>query len=86
MLANALAEPIVAPLLGLGLAAGVLHPLLPAASAGIAWLNGWCAAYLVAVARAVARLPQAQVSSARALALLALAGRAWLCARRSPRG
>ena len=86
VLANALAEPIVAPLLGLGLAAAVLHPLLPAASAGIAWLNGWCAAYLVAVARAVARLPQAQVSSARALLLLLVAGGAVAVALRRGTG
>ena len=33
----------------------------------IAWLNGWCAAYLAGCARLVGGLPGAQVRSGRAL-------------------
>jgi competence protein ComEC len=77
VLANALAEPAVGPLLALGLLAALLHPVVPAASLALAWLNGWCAAYLAAVARAVAALPNARTTSSRAIAvglLAALAG------------
>jgi competence protein ComEC len=71
--ANALAAPAVAPLLGLALAAAAVAPFSTGAAAALAWLNGWCAAYLVAVARLVGGLPFAQVRSTRALLLL-LAG------------
>jgi competence protein ComEC len=69
--ANALAAPVVAPLLGLALLAAVIAPVLPAAAAMLAWTNGWCAAYLVACARIVGGLPVAQVRSTRAAAALA---------------
>jgi competence protein ComEC len=65
--ANALAAPVVGPLLGLGLAAAALHPLAPSAAAAAAWLNGWMAAYLAGCARAVAALPGAQITSGRLL-------------------
>ena len=71
--ANALAAPAVAPMLGLALAAGAVAPFSASAAAALAWLNGWCAAYLVAVARLVGGLPIAQVKSTRALLVL-LAG------------
>jgi competence protein ComEC len=71
--ANALAAPAVVPLLGLALAAAAVAPLSASAAAAFAWLNGWCAAYLVAVARLVGGLPVAQIRSTRALAAL-LAG------------
>ena len=72
--ANALAAPVVAPLLGLALAGVAVEPLSGAAAATLAGLNSWCAAYLVAVARTVGGLPFAQVTSTRALlALLGLA-------------
>jgi len=71
--ANALAAPVVVPLLGLALAAAVLAPLSPAATAALAWLNGWCAAYLVLVARVVGGLPFAQITTTRSLLSL-LAG------------
>ena len=85
--ANALAAPAVVPLLGLALAAAAIEPLSPAAATLIAWLNGWCAAYLAACARLVGGLPFAQVRSVRAVALLAMcmlvgAAYAW---RRWPR-
>jgi len=71
--ANALAAPAVAPLLGLALAAAAVAPFSAGAAAALAWLNGWCAAYLVAVARLVGGLPIAQIQSTRALLVL-LAG------------
>ena len=71
VLANALAAPVVAPLLGLALAATALAPLLPGAAAALAWANGWLAAYLAACARLVGGLPYAEATSRGALALLA---------------
>jgi competence protein ComEC len=68
--ANLLAAPAVAPLLALALAATALAPLSPSAAAALAWLNGWCAAYLATVARLVGGLPFAQIRSTRALFLL----------------
>jgi competence protein ComEC len=75
--ANALAAPAVVPLLGLALLATLVAPIAPAAAGALAWLDGWCAAYLAACARAIASLPLAQVTSGTgALVLLALAGAA----------
>ena len=71
VLANALAEPVMPPLLGFGLASAVLHPVLPGVAASLTWVNGWLAAYLAWCARVVSALPHAQVSSGRALLLLA---------------
>jgi competence protein ComEC len=68
--ANALAVPVVAPLLGLGLVCAALHPLVPSAAAALAWVNGWLAAYLAASARLVAAVPGAQLTSGVAAALL----------------
>jgi len=68
--ANALAAPVVVPLLGLALAAAAMAPLSPATAASLAWLNGWCAAYLVAVARLIGGLPIAQIRSTRHLLVL----------------
>lgn len=84
--ANALAAPAMPALLGLAFASAVVAPVSPPAAAAIAWLNGWCAAYLAACARIVGGLPGAQVSSTRGLlvvlAVTALAGayawRKWL--------
>jgi competence protein ComEC len=80
--ANALAAPVVAPLLGLALGAAVLHPLFPAGAAGLAWLGGLCAAYLTACARLIGGLPFAQVRADWATAFmlawgLASAAYAW---------
>jgi competence protein ComEC len=68
---NALAAPVVAPILGLALGCSALHPLFPSAAAALAWVNGWLAAYLAAVARLFGGLPHAQVASWKALAALA---------------
>jgi competence protein ComEC len=70
--ANAAAAPVVAPLLGLGLSAAALHPVLPEAAVALAWVNGWLAAYLAACARFFGGLPHAQLTSWRALAALAV--------------
>jgi competence protein ComEC len=82
--ANALAAPAVVPLLGLALTAAAVAPFSGGAAAMIAWVNGWCAAYLVAVARAVGGLPIAQITSTRAL-LIVLAGALLFCAYAWPR-
>jgi competence protein ComEC len=71
--ANALAAPVVAPLLGLALATAALAPVAPSAAAALAWVNGWCAAYLAGCARFVGGLPGAQIRSGRAAATLAAA-------------
>ena len=72
--ANALAAPVVAPLLGLGLVTAVVAPVSTAAAAALAGLNGWLAAYLAGCARLVGGLPGATVSSGRGLTgLVALA-------------
>jgi competence protein ComEC len=68
---NALAAPVVAPILGLALGCSVLDPLFPSAAAALAWVNGWLAAYLAAIARLFGGLPHAQVASWKALAALA---------------
>jgi competence protein ComEC len=70
---NALAAPVVAPLLGLGLMAAVLHPVVPDAAAVLAWADGWLAAYLSWCARLVAGLPHARLSPAPTVAVAALA-------------
>jgi competence protein ComEC len=68
--ANALAAPAVVPLLTLALAAAGLAPVSGGAAAALAWLNGWCAAYLAIVARVVGGLPFAQINSTRGLLVL----------------
>jgi competence protein ComEC len=70
--ANAAAEPAVAPLLYLAFTAALVSALFPPAAAAIAWLNGWCAAYLAGCARLFGGLPGAQVHSGRALVVLLL--------------
>jgi competence protein ComEC len=70
--ANALAAPVVAPLLGLTLAAAALQPGLPEAAAALVWVAAWLAGYLAFCARLVGSLPYAQVSSLAALGTLAL--------------
>jgi len=86
VLSNALAAPVVAPLLGLALGAAALEPFAPAAAAALAWVDGWLAAYLAACARFVGALPYAQVSSlagiAAAAGLVALVGLLALLPRR----
>jgi competence protein ComEC len=88
--ANALAEPAVAPLLYLAFAAALTAPLFPPAATAVAWLNGWCAAYLAGCARFFGSLPGAQVRSGRAIVVLFVlvtvaAAYAWRRWQTSPR-
>ena len=87
VIANAMAAPVVAPLLGLGLLAAAVHPVVPDVAALLVLLDGWLAAYPVLCARAVASLPHAQLSAAPMLlatagltALIALARRSRMLA------
>jgi competence protein ComEC len=86
--ANALAAPVVAPLLGLALVTALLDPLLPGAAGALAWVNGWLAAYLAWCARLIAGLPWAQVESWHAIsALIGVAAFVVVALRlRPPRG
>jgi competence protein ComEC len=68
---NAVAAPVVPPLLGLALACSALDPLLPTAATALAWLNGWLAAYLAGVARLFGGLPHARLGSWQTIALVA---------------
>jgi competence protein ComEC len=68
--ANALAAPAVVPLLGLAFVAAALAPVSLSAAAALAWVNGWCAAYLAACARLIGGLPGAQIQSTRGLLFL----------------
>jgi competence protein ComEC len=88
--ANALAELAVAPLLYLAFATAIVGAVFPPAAAALAWLNGWCAAYLAACARFFGALPGAQVRTDRgALAVLCVTGAAatyaWRRWQSSPR-
>jgi competence protein ComEC len=85
VLANALAEPAVGPLLGLGLCAALVAPVLPSAAAALAWLAGWPAAWIAFCSRLVARFPGAQTSSASLLAVVAMAGALVVVIARLPR-
>jgi competence protein ComEC len=70
--ANALAAPVVAPLLGLALVTALIAPVLPPAAAVLAWANGWLAAYLAGCARLVGGLPYASAPARTALAVIGL--------------
>jgi competence protein ComEC len=82
--ANALAAPAVVPLLGLALASAALAPVSLSAAGALAWLYGWCAAYLATCARVIGGVPGAQIQSNRALLAL-LAGALLLAAYAWPR-
>ena len=84
IVANALVEPAVGPLLGLAFAAAAVDPVAPSLAAGLAWLNGWLAAYIALCARLVAAVPVAQahgpgaaVAAAGSLLAAAYAWRRW---------
>ena len=62
VVANALVEPAVGPLLGLALVTAVVDPLSPSLAAVLAGANGWLAAYVAGCARLIAAVPFAQVS------------------------
>ena len=84
VVANALAAPVVAPILGLGLGAAALGIPLPGAALAVGWVNGWLVSYLAACARIVGGLPFAQTSSVVVLAGIAGAVVLCLIARRLP--
>jgi competence protein ComEC len=71
VLANALVEPVVGPLLGLALVTAVVHPVSPALAFGLAWLDGWLAAYIAWCASTISAVPFAQVSGHAAVAVVA---------------
>jgi competence protein ComEC len=84
VVANALVEVAVGPLLGLAFATAVVEPVSPPFADALAWLNGWIAAYVVFCARAVAAVPFAQVhgrgaalAAAGSLVAAAYAWRRW---------
>jgi competence protein ComEC len=68
VVANALVEPAVGPLLGLAFVAAALDPVAPPLAEALAWLNGWLAAYVAGCARVVASAPFAQVTGRGAAA------------------
>jgi competence protein ComEC len=72
VVANALVEPAVPPLLGLAFAAAAVDPVSPSLASALAWANGWLAAYVVLCARTVAAAPVAQARGSGAA--LATAG------------
>jgi competence protein ComEC len=72
VLANAIAAPVVAPILGLGLASAALEPVVPAAAFALGAANALLAAYLAGCARLVGGLPFAEASSGLVLAGLGL--------------
>ena len=61
--ANALAEPAMPVLLGAGLAASVIAPVIPSAAVALSWIAGLAAAWIAFSARLIASLPYAQTSS-----------------------
>jgi competence protein ComEC len=82
--ANVAAAAAVAPMLGLALLAALFAPVAHPAAAVLAWLEGWCAAYLAGCARLFGGLPGAQVRSppaAAALAACVLLAAAYACRR-----
>jgi competence protein ComEC len=70
--ANVVAVPIVVEVLGLALVTAVVAPIAPPVAAAMAQLNGWGAWFVVACARAFARIPGAQITSPHAAAVLGL--------------
>ncbi len=91
ILANALVEPAVGPLLGLAFAAAAVDPVVPQLAAGLAWLNGWVAAYIALCARLVAAIPVAQargpgaaLAAAGSLVVAAYAWRGWRTSSNRP--
>ena len=70
LLANLLVTFAIAPLLALALVGALVEPFFPSVALVLAWVNGWLAEYVATCARLVARLPLAQVGSAKAVCVL----------------
>jgi competence protein ComEC len=79
-----MAEPAVGPLLGLGLAAALVAPVLPTAATALSWLAGWPAAWIAFSARLVGRLPFASSSSPWMLVAVGFAAAVGVGLRRIP--
>lgn len=81
IVANALAEPAVGPLLGLALITAAIDPVSPTLAGILAWLNGWVSAYVSLCARAVAAVPFAQATgrfaAVAAVCSIGVAAYAW---------
>jgi competence protein ComEC len=81
VVANALAEAAIGPLLALAFAAAVIDTVAPPLAAIVAWLNGWLAAYVAFCARLIGSVPFAQASGRGAglavAGLLLAAAYAW---------
>jgi competence protein ComEC len=81
VLANALAEPVVALLLGLGLVTAVVGLVAPGLATLLAAVNGWLAAYVATCARVVGGAPFAQASgrwaAATGIGAMVVAAYAW---------
>ena len=85
--ANALAEPAMPVVLGFGLAAAAVEPVLPPAAVALSWVAGLGAAWLAFCARLFAGLPFAQIRSGVALAAVAEGSRfSWRWCAWSPAG
>ena len=69
--ANALAEPAMPILLGCGLGAAMLAPVIPPAAVALSWIAGAAAAWIAFSARLIASLPYAQTSSRTLVMLIA---------------
>lgn len=74
VVSNALGEPVVAPILALGLGAAGVGAIFPDAANVLGWLNGWLVAYLAWCARFVGGLPFARIESWRVLVALLVVG------------
>jgi competence protein ComEC len=72
VVSNALAAPVVGPLLGLALVTSAVQPLSSSAAQALAWVNGWLAAYVAWCARLAAGLPYAELSTAAAVLVLTI--------------
>jgi competence protein ComEC len=83
--ANVAAEPAMPPLIGLALAAAAIEPVFPGVATALAWLAGWCAAWIAFVARVVSGWPSAQVESPLVFAVLGALIAACVVVRRAPR-
>jgi competence protein ComEC len=91
VVANALVELAVGPLLGLALVTAAIDPVAPSLAQTLAAANGWLAAYVAACARIVAAIPFAQASgeaaalaAASALGVAAYAWRRWQTSSNRP--
>ena len=83
--ANALAEPAMPILLGCGLAAAILAPVIPSAALALSWLAGAAAAWIAFSARLIASLPYAQTSSRTLVLAVAAVVGAFVALRFVPR-